>query len=122
MLMPNKQTKYCTPCRLGRAAAWSDERQITECSTCERKFIAWGGVNAKGGPKTCGYCFLLKAPAGGRDAVRGTCQYGTCDHTSDLIVHKDLALCYPCLYNPDNLDTLKRRLSMKRADRVAHRH
>jgi hypothetical protein len=96
---PNKLTRWCSACRLGKGAEWHDGR-VSRCN-CGRDYIAWNGPRTQ---RQCGECFIAQAPEGQRESVRGTCN--VCK--TEAVLHSpDIRICFPCLDRPEKYDALR---------------
>ena len=102
---PNKLTRYCSACRLGRGAQWHDGR-LTTCA-CGREYVAWNGKRTQ--PR-CGRCFEAAAPQGQRESVTGTC--GVC--RQEKVLHSDpIRICFACLDLPEKRPAIRDYINRK---------
>lgn len=99
---PNKQTKYCSTCRLAKQAAWHDGRLLT-CG-CGAEYVSWPGTG-HGMMRTCGTCFEAASSAGGRESVPGHCNL--CERDDVPLFTQHMRVCYPCLQSPANMAKVK---------------
>lgn len=99
---PNKFTKFCATCRLGKGALWHDGRK-QKCE-CGRRYIAWNGSSAQ---RTCGQCFEDRAKHGTREAVEGQCR--KCMEQKWLF-SEHIPVCFACIDRPEYFTELRRAI------------